>query len=766
MKRLLVLFAFLFIAYTIANAQWVQKHSGTPVNMSDAVSDQIFWAGRWDATAGTFVTTDGGQTWTSSTFVDPKGAPVYCIDALNADTAYVVTSEIFKTTNRGNTWVKQITTFATGFANCIHFFDSNNGVATGDPNGGYFEIYTTTNGGDNWVRVPSSNIPAPLAGEMGIVSSFSAYNNTFWFATSGAANEQRIIRSTDRGYTWTLLTSFSIPNLATPTIEFRDSQHGIFVGNGYLIFRTSNGGSTWTTDSLPSWVLYMDTPAYVPGTAATYVATVIGLSGIEQLYISLISTDDGATWKKMDSWQSPAFSALSAQQWTSANSGWMCLVEKGIYKWPGYTGKHIWRAPAVINFGNQGVGDIGVPSGISIGNYGTSATTVNNFSFSSSEFSMVSSPSTPLTLQPWNAADLNIKFSPHNRGIVTDSLTISSDAINYPSLTVKLIGKGLKFSPLAPNYIYATSDSMFTFTLSSLNPSPVGSFDGIKIEGITTRPSDSVVIGISTTTQASILYRIDPVLGACMQMFEIPIGDMRAIAYSPSGTLFAGAKNGNLYKIGADGSTTLFGTAAGKDYMAFSFNPQNGKLYASVSTSTPKDGIYTVDTLTGAVTLVGQTGDAKGTLSIAFDAGGNLYGLKGGGISLNQLISINPANGTGTAIGTLGRRTLQAIILSKIVTDIKDNTEEPNLLSYELHQNYPNPFNPKTTISYSLKENSVAKLSLLNILGEEIAVLVNKEQDKGYHKVEFDATKLTSGVYFYQLRAGAFVQTKKMLLLR
>ena len=93
-----------------------------------------------DATPGTFCTTDGGQTWDMVRFSDPSS--VYCIDALNADTAYVVASDIYKTTNRGNTWVKQITTFSTGFANCIHFFDPNNGVVTGDPNGGYFEIYT------------------------------------------------------------------------------------------------------------------------------------------------------------------------------------------------------------------------------------------------------------------------------------------------------------------------------------------------------------------------------------------------------------------------------------------------------------------------------------------------------------------------------------------------------------------------------------------------------------------------------------------------
>ena len=85
---------------------------------------------------------------------------------------------------------------------------------------------------------------------------------------------------------------------------------------------------------------------------------------------------------------------------------------------------------------------------------------------------------------------------------------------------------------------------------------------------------------------------------------------------------------------------------------------------------------------------------------------------------------------------------------------------------YSLEQNYPNPFNPSTTISYGLKEKSNAKLTLLNAIGEEIAVLVSEEQDKGYHKVEFDASKLSSGVYFYKLTAGNFISTRKMLLLK
>jgi hypothetical protein len=89
-----------------------------------------------------------------------------------------------------------------------------------------------------------------------------------------------------------------------------------------------------------------------------------------------------------------------------------------------------------------------------------------------------------------------------------------------------------------------------------------------------------------------------------------------------------------------------------------------------------------------------------------------------------------------------------------------------SLDDYALEQNYPNPFNPTTTIGYVLKEKTNAKLILLNAIGEEIAVLVNEEQDKGFHKVDFNARTLASGVYFYRLQAGDFVQTRKMILLK
>ena len=85
---------------------------------------------------------------------------------------------------------------------------------------------------------------------------------------------------------------------------------------------------------------------------------------------------------------------------------------------------------------------------------------------------------------------------------------------------------------------------------------------------------------------------------------------------------------------------------------------------------------------------------------------------------------------------------------------------------YELYQNYPNPFNPTTMIKYAIPKTSKVSLTLFTILGEEMATLVNEEKTAGNYEVEFNASNLPSGVYFYRLQAGSFVETKKMILLK
>lgn len=88
------------------------------------------------------------------------------------------------------------------------------------------------------------------------------------------------------------------------------------------------------------------------------------------------------------------------------------------------------------------------------------------------------------------------------------------------------------------------------------------------------------------------------------------------------------------------------------------------------------------------------------------------------------------------------------------------------VLEYQLAQNYPNPFNPSTVISFTVAERSNISLSVFNILGEQVATLVNGMKDAGNYQVEFNAVDLPSGMYVYRLEAGNFVSTRKMMLLK
>jgi len=100
----------------------------------------------------------------------------------------------------------------------------------------------------------------------------------------------------------------------------------------------------------------------------------------------------------------------------------------------------------------------------------------------------------------------------------------------------------------------------------------------------------------------------------------------------------------------------------------------------------------------------------------------------------------------------------------KFSNEIKVEVNSP--LTFGLQQNYPNPFNPSTLIKYSVPESGLVKVSVYNLVGEEVSVLVNEQLDPGYYEVTFDASKLPSGIYVYRLKAANSVHIKKMILMK
>ena len=102
--------------------------------------------------------------------------------------------------------------------------------------------------------------------------------------------------------------------------------------------------------------------------------------------------------------------------------------------------------------------------------------------------------------------------------------------------------------------------------------------------------------------------------------------------------------------------------------------------------------------------------------------------------------------------------------LSDMITGVNEQNNLP--ASFSLRQNYPNPFNPTTTINYSIPKSTYVTKKVYDILGREVTTLVNENKPVGNYSVQFDAGKLVSGVYFYRMDSGSFMQTKKIILIK
>jgi hypothetical protein len=113
------------------------------------------------------------------------------------------------------------------------------------------------------------------------------------------------------------------------------------------------------------------------------------------------------------------------------------------------------------------------------------------------------------------------------------------------------------------------------------------------------------------------------------------------------------------------------------------------------------------------------------------------------------------------------KRQLEDLLLSTGLRTDEQNTSNLNIPKvYSLSQNYPNPFNPVTKINYELPKDGMIKLVIYDILGREIKTLVNEIKQTGRYTVEFNGSGFASGVYFYRIQAGSFVQVKRMVLIK
>lgn len=109
-------------------------------------------------------------------------------------------------------------------------------------------------------------------------------------------------------------------------------------------------------------------------------------------------------------------------------------------------------------------------------------------------------------------------------------------------------------------------------------------------------------------------------------------------------------------------------------------------------------------------------------------------------------------------------RRWDSVVVNVSITDLGENPNNPN--SFKLYENYPNPFNPSTTIRYIIPVASFTSVKIYNSLGSEVATLVNETKSAGTYEVDFNASDLSSGIYYYTLTAGNYSATNKMILIK
>jgi len=175
----------------------------------------------------------------------------------------------------------------------------------------------------------------------------------------------------------------------------------------------------------------------------------------------------------------------------------------------------------------------------------------------------------------------------------------------------------------------------------------------------------------------------------------------------------------------------------------------------SVSISTIVDAYGTM-TIPGGASYEALRIREELTISGMTSVNYSFLAKNGAQVNVNASSPNPPNSGTINVEGT--------VYYDGLTTSVRQISELPN--DYSLSQNYPNPFNPSTNIEYSIPSESFVELRVYDILGNEVAILVNEHQQAGVYRVDFTAGNLPSGVYFYKLTTGAINQVSKMMLMK
>lgn len=727
------------------------------------------------AGGGLWKSTDGGTTWSPLTdnFARLSSGSV-AIDPNNPSTIYYGTGElnfnidgypgvgVFKSTDGGGSWSQILSTASVPLYYTSKIVVSSNSTVYVS---GLYDAYKSTDGGSSWTELGLTNgaVDDIVVDPTNANVLYASYGSTW---TGDSAN-YGIHKSTNGGASWTWLTS-GLP----PTSQLSRISIATAPSNTQVLYAAINGNKP-NNASVDTNRVYTSTNGGTSWSVLPSVSSNGGFGGNQGWYNNVIAVDpihpDTVYVGGIDFWKS----TNGGQTWSNLTNGYGTITGKNI---------HVDQHAIAFAKGNGSIFYIGNDGGVWQTTNGASSFTNCNANLQTIQFYDI---------------DADQSSSGRTIGGTQDNGT-ESDIQPSASWSEIYGGDGgyVLIDPKNSNNVYTE------YVNGQIYKSTDG---GNNFQQITN--------GIGEAGYWLTPYVMDPVNGNMLycgtsKMYKSTNGGTNWTAVSGNlrsasalfTTMSISPVEGNViyagisgYRGAADTAFLFITTDGGGSWNNVSSNLPNGTDFARVTADPRQKGVAYLAVLTGTPRVLETTdyGATWNTLATAANfanapakvisvdstdgyiyvgtyAGVYVSTNKGGtwsefGTGLPNAVVDDIAIQYSThtlRVGTHGRGAWQV----DITTGIASPSGEP--YTFAVNQNYPNPFNPTTIISYQLSVISPVTLKVYDVLGREVETLVNEKESAGIHSVNFNASSLPSGVYFYRLVAGNMTATKKMVLLK
>ena len=799
--RTAMLVTVVFTILNSARAQWVQTSGPFSENVTAlAVIGEKTFAGT--SYNGIYVSTNSGLSWTH---LDNglAGVEATCFATIGS-ASFVGTNGagVFRSTDGGLSGIAVDSGLTDASIAALAVSGTKLFANTFDG------LFVSTNSGDFWTRVGQLDALGNLTGGPLLVKQNNGAPSTIY-----VGDYTGLFCSTDDGTNWTKLnnppTNASNPYITALALVTSDpATKYLFAGTwGEGVFRTSNDGAGWTecsTGLVQTWSDFVFVNTLVSDGSDLYVGE--NIQGDFECGV-FESTDFGSSWVSRNTeLKDRDVNALAVKEsvlFAGTSQGGVFRTTNSGTNWnQANVGMNYEYVNALVNRGGKiyaGAGNGGV---FLSSDRGANWSQINNNSeidlFTYSELWAI----TALTLTNNHcifAATEQGGYRSTDDGTTWSCIDNIKKADGWYSTNLPSCTWSLLSLPRGPDSSYVFDGSLNEgVALSTDN----GDYWSSVNTGLWSDPRNYIVYSLiavagntgdtvlyagmgtqSSTSYGSVYYSTNKGQSWTALGNGLPACDVWALAYK-SPYLFAGTNGEGIYRLqdgsaswvaastqpsntvvssfSVTGNTIFAGTYGGGVYRSsdngaswFEINESLGSRISGTASANPKP----------LMKLVGESvraGTTKPTAIHGRWASPSSLESTGGvtdGVSVNAL-AVDSVN---LYAGTLGQGVWKRA-LSEILTAVPVRDSKPDRFS--LAQNYPNPFNPVTVISYQLPVVSKVRLVIYDIQGREVQTLVNEMKQPGRYEVKFNGSDLASGVYFYRIQAGVFVQTRKLLLVR